>query len=65
MAKRASARDRIAAQRSQASDARFFAEWLVQNLKAKGFTSKALSNILSDDAAEDDDLSDEEAGEND
>lgn len=61
----ASARDRIAAQRSQASDARFFAEWLVQNLKEKGFTSKALSNILSDDTAEDDDISDEEAEEDD
>lgn len=50
----ASARDRIVSQRSQAADARFFAEWLVQNLNEKTFYSKTLANLLSDDVADDD-----------
>lgn len=41
----ASTREQIANQRSQTADSFFFAEWMLQNLKDKGFTSRVLERI--------------------
>lgn len=52
----ASTRESIANQRNQAIGATYFSDWLVWNLKQKGFTSRLLSNL----AAEDEDAGDDE-----
>ena len=51
----ASTRERIASQRAQTADSLFFAEWLLQNLKEKGFTSRVLEGLEAAGPATDDD----------
>ncbi|MBR0057268.1 MAG: SurA N-terminal domain-containing protein [Kiritimatiellae bacterium] len=54
----ASTRERIARQSAQAIDALYFAEWLIQNLNEKGFTSRVLDNLAT--PADEDEHDDEE-----
>ena len=51
----ASTRERIASQRAQTADSLFFAEWLLQNLKEKGFTSRVLEGLEAAGPATEDD----------